>query len=333
MESLNYKHLSSEERDKIAYLRAQGKSISDIAEIIGRNKATISREIKRNRSGIYDVYLANKAHERALKRKHESVQRQRIRNPLVRRYIMKKLKLRWSPELISGRLALLYPEDPELHISHEAIYQFIYDRSTRTKHNLVPYLARAHKRRRLRTHSHRHKSLHIPQRVSIKERPTEVQTRIQPGHWEADTLISRNSKAALAVALERTTRFLHLAKLPAKTSQSLRCALIRRLSRYPQTLLRSITYDNGCENVEHEYTNKVLGTQSYFCEPFHSWEKASIENAIGLIRRFFPKKTDFNLITKEQVKRVETLLNTRPRKCLHYQTPNEVLGSCVALRY
>jgi len=333
MKKLNYKHLSSEERDKIAYLRAQDKSISDIAEIIGRNKATISREIKRNRSPIYDVYLANKAHERALKRKHESVQRQRIRNPLVRSYIMKKLKLKWSPELISGRLALLYPEDPELRISHEAIYQLIYDKSTRTELNLVPYLARAHKRRRLRTHSHRHKNLHIPQRVSIKERPPEVQTRIQPGHWEADTLISRNSKAALAVALERTTRYLHLAKLPAKTSQSLRSALTRRLSRYPQALLRSITYDNGCENVEHEYINKVLGTQSYFCEPFHSWEKASIENAIGLIRRFFPKKTDFDLITKEQVKRVETLLNTRPRKCLNYQTPNEALGSCVALHY
>lgn len=329
MEKLNYKHLSSEERDQIAYLRAQDKSISDIAESIGRNKGTISRELKRNRSPIYNVYLANRAHERAVERKHESVQRQRIRNPLIRRYIMKKLKLKWSPELISGRLALKYPE---LLISHEAIYQFIYDKSTRTEHNLVPYLARAHKRRRLRTHSHRHKSLHIPRRVSIKERPSEVQTRIQPGHWEADTLISRRSKAALAVALERTSRHLHLAKLPAKTSQSLRCALTRRLSRYPQSLLRSITYDNGCENVEHEYTNKVLGTQSYFCEPFHSWEKASIENAIGLIRRFFPKKTDFDLVTKEQVKRVETLLNTRPRKCLNYRTPNEVLGSCVALR-
>jgi len=329
MEKLNYRHLSSEERDKIAYLRAKGRSLSDIAESIGRHKSSISRELKRNRSPTYNVYLANKAHERAVKRKNESVQRQRIRNPLIRRYIMKKLKLKWSPELIAGRLPSEYPD---LSISHEAIYQFIYVKSTRTEHNLVSYLARAHKRRRLRTHSHRHKSLHIPQRVSIKERPLEVQTRIQPGHWEADTLISRRSKAALAVALERTSRHLHLAKLPAKTSQSFRCALTRRLSRYPQPLLRSITYDNGCENVEHEYTNKVLGTQSYFCEPFHSWEKASIENAIGLIRRFFPKKTDFDLVTKEQVKRVETLLNTRPRKCLNYRTPNEVLGSCVALR-
>ena len=193
MEKLNYKHLSSEERDQIAYLRAQGESVQDIAESIRRNKSSISRELKRNRSPIYNIYLANKAHERAIKRKHESVQRQRIRNPLIRRYIMKKLKLKWSPELIAGRLAIEYPE---LRISHEAIYQFIYDGSIRTEHNLVPYLARAHKRRRLRTHSHRHKTPHIPQRVSIKERPLEVQTRIQPGHWEADTLISRRSKAA-----------------------------------------------------------------------------------------------------------------------------------------
>jgi IS30 family transposase len=118
-----YSQLSSEERDQIAYLRAQGKSVTDIAESIRRNKSTVSRELKRNRSPIYNVYLANKAHERAVKRKHESVQRQRIRNPLIGGYIMKKLKLKWSPETIAGRL----PDDhPGLHISHEAIYQFIY---------------------------------------------------------------------------------------------------------------------------------------------------------------------------------------------------------------
>lgn len=222
MEKLSYQHLSSEERDQIEYLRAQGKNVPDIAESVGRNKGTISRELRRNRSPIYNVYLANKAHERAVKRKQESVQRGRIRNPLIHRYIMRKLKLKWSPEMISGRLPL---EHPELRISHEAIYQFIYDKSIPTEHNLIPYLARAHKRHRLRTHSHRHKALHIPRRVSIKERPLEVQSRIQPGHWEADTLISRRSKAALAVALERTSRHLHLAKLPAKTSQGLRCAL------------------------------------------------------------------------------------------------------------
>lgn len=325
----SYKQLSSEERDKIAYLRARGKTVSDIAKVVGRNKGTISRELQRNRSPTYNVYLANKAHQRAVKRKQLSVRRQRIRNPIIRRYIMKKLKIKWSPELIAGRLP---SEHPGLHVSHEAIYQFIYDKTTRKEQNLVSYLTRAHKRRRLRTHSHRHKSLHIPRRVSIKERPLEAAQRIQPGHWEADTIISRKSKAALSIVLERTSRRIHLAKLPAKTSAYFKAAIDRRLSRYPERLRLSITYDNGCENVEHEYTNKVLGTKSYFCEPFHSWEKGSLENAAGIVRRFFPKKTDFALVTKEQVKRVEYLVNSRPRKCLNYQTPNEVLGSSVALR-
>ncbi len=324
-----YRQLSCEERDKIAILRAQGTRVSDIAKIVGRNKGTISRELRRNKSPRYNVYLASKAHQRAVKRKQQSVRRQRIRNPRIRRYIMKKLKLKWSPELIAGRLP---SERPGLHISHEAIYQFIYAQAPRKEHNLVPYLTRAHKRRRLRTHSHRHKNLHIPQRVSIKERPQEVVERIQPGHWEADTMVSRRSKAALGIILERTSRRIHLAKLPAKTSASFRAAINRRLGRYPQHLRRTITYDNGCENVEHEYTDKVLGTQSYFCEPFHSWEKGSLENAAGIVRRFFPKKTDFALVTKEQVKRVEYLLNSRPRKCLNYQTPSEVFESSVALR-
>ncbi len=328
MKNKNYAQLSCEERDKIAYLRARGKSITDIARHIGRNKATISRELRRNKSPIYNVYLANKAQQRAVKRKHLSVQHERIRNLLIRRYIMKKLKAKWSPELIAGRLAA---EHPGLHVSHEAIYQFIYDRDIHKEHDLVKYLARAHKRRRLRTHSHRHKKLHIPHRISIKERPQQVNARKQAGHWEADTIISRRSKPALGIMLERTSRRIHLAKLPAKASRPFRAAINRRLSRYPEPLRLSITYDNGCENVDHEYTNKVLGTRSYFCEPFHSWEKGSLENAAGIVRRFFPKKTDFALVTKEQVKRVENLINNRPRKCLNYQTPNEILGSSVAL--
>jgi IS30 family transposase len=241
---------------------------------------------------------------------------------------MKKLKLKWSPELIAGRLSI---DHPGLHISYEAIYQFIYDKETRKKHNLVKYLARVHKRRRLPTHSHRHKSPHIPRRVSIKERSPEANERIQAAHWEADTIISRRSKAALGIMLERTSRRIHLAKLPAKTAAYFRAAINRRLSRYPKHIRLSITYDNGCENVEHEYTNKVRGTRSYFCEPFHSWEKASLENAVGIIRRFFPKKTDFALISKEQVKRVENLINTRPKKCFNYKTPNEFFDSGVAL--
>ena len=131
--------------------------------------------------------------------------------------------------------------------------------------------------------------------------------------------------------LERKSRKVRLAKLLAKTSRHFKNALTRRLSRYPKHMRKTITYDNGSENVQHMDINKVLGTQSYFCNPFHSWEKGSVENVIGLVRVFLPKSTDFAIITKEQLKRVENLINERPRKCLGYKTPNEDFTSSVAL--
>jgi len=324
----NYKQLSGEEREKIAILRAKGKTVRQIAKAINRNPGTISRELRRNKPPKYNGYMPLAAHKRAVKRKQLSGQRPLLKNMSIKRYVIKKVKKGWSPELIAGRL----PADlPGLSISHEAIYQFVYDLDTRRRHNLIPYLVRSHKRRHCRTQSHRHKNLHIPSRISIKERPQEVETRIQPGHWEADTVISRISRPALAVALERTSRFLRIAKLPAKTSHDFSNALTRRLSRYPKDMRLTITYDNGCENVEHTRINKVLGSRSYFCTPFHSWEKGSVENAIGLVRRFFPKKTDFAIIAKEQIKHVERELNNRPRKCLGFKTPAEVFNQSVAL--
>lgn len=328
MKNKTYIQLSSEERDKIAVLRAKGNSLRQIAKVVKRNIGTISRELRRNKAPKYNVYMPLAAHKRAARRKCLAAQRPLLKNKRIKMYVIKKIKTGWSPELIAGRLST---DLPEYSISHEAIYQFIYDFETRTKYNLIPYLARSHKRRRCRTHSHRHKNIHIPQRVSIKERPKHIEKRRQPGHWEADTIISRKSKLALAVVLERKSRLLRLAKLSAKTSRDFSNALNRRLGRYPDYMRRSITYDNGCENVEHIRINKVLGTKSYFCEPFHSWEKASIENAIGLIRRYFPKKTDFAIITKEQVKHIENLINARPKKCLNYKTPKEIFCSSVAL--
>ena len=167
--------------------------------------------------------------------------------------------------------------------------------------------------------------------MSIDQRPKRVNKRLQPGHWEVDTIISRQSKKALAVSLERKSRVLHINKLHAKESHRLVRALTGRLSRYPKGLRRTITYDNGSENVEHERINRAIGTKSYFCNPFHSWEKGSIEHAIGLIRRFLPKKTNFAIISSYKVRKIENLLNNRPRKCLNFQTPLEVINSNVAL--
>ena len=323
-----YTQLFSEERDKIAILRAQGHSLEKIAQAIGRHKSTVSRELKRNKSPIYNVYLPHKANIRAKERKHNAGKRKRLKYPMIQKYVLQKLKLGWSPEQIAGRLPL---DCHGLSISHEAIYQYIYDRQTRSEIDLTRYLPRSHKKRRLFGHSHRHTKSHIPDRVCIDNRPPDIEKRHQPGHWEADTMISRQSKSALVVSLERSSRLLHINKITAKKSHQVVVAITERLARYHKTLRRSITYDNGSENVDHQKINRALGTQSYFCNPYHSWEKGSVEHAISLIRRFLPKKTDFAIISPSKIKTIENLLNNRPRKCLAFKTPAEVFSSYVAL--
>jgi len=320
-----YKHLSSEERDKIAVLRAKSYSYEAIAKAIARDKTTVYRELDRNRSPVYNVYLPHKADKRAKDRKSASGKRPRLKNRVIRRYVIRKLKRGWSPEQIAGKL---HKDHPDRSISYEAIYQYIYDKKTHKRVNLATYLPRAHKKRKLFGQGHHHKNnLHIPRRVSIDKRPKHVAKRAEPGHWEADTVISRQSKRALAVSLERKSRMIHIDKLQAKKSARVVKAITGRLKRYPKELRRTITYDNGSENVEHERINKILGTKSYFCNPFHSWEKGSVEHAIGLIRRFLPKKTDFAIIDSRQLRKIENLINNRPRKCLNYQTPREVMKS------
>ena len=323
-----YKQLSSEERDKIAILYAGGLSLKDIAQVIGRNKGTVSRELNRNRAPIYDVYLSHKADMRAKLRKQQAGKRARLKDPMIEEYVIAKLKIGWSPEQIAGRLSKNYPH---LSISYEAIYQYIYDKETRKKIDLTVYLARVHRKRRFFGQSHRHTKSHIPNRVSIEQRPKYIDKRVQLGHWEADTAVSRQSKKALAISLERSTRMIHISKLSAKTSHNLTRAITNRLNRYPQRLRRTITYDNGSENVGHQKINKMLGTKSYFCNPYHSWEKGSVENSISLIRRFLPKKTDFAIISHYRIRKIENLLNNRPRKCLNFRTPLEIFNASVAL--
>jgi IS30 family transposase len=235
--------------------------------------------------------------------------------------VAQRLRAGWSPELIAGRWRGRHPDCP---ISHEAIYQWVY---TEARH-LVPCLVRAHRTRRYRGYVRgKHRRASIPSWVSIRQRPAAVLRRRQFGHWETDTMISRASTAALQVTVERTTRYTKLAPLPAKEARAMRLALTRRLSRYPQAWRRSLTYDNGSENTEHVQTNRVLGTRSYFCEPYHSWERGTVENTIGLVRRFVPKRTDLAQLSKNHVQSLERWLNHRPRKCLGFQTPAEVFKS------
>jgi transposase, IS30 family len=323
--SKSYGHLSPEERDEIAMLYPQGVSLNDIAKRLKRSTSTVSREIQRNGSEITIVYHARQAQQRATERNSQSHCRPRLKNSGLRRYVINKIKHGWSPEQIAGRLP---SEHPDWTISHEAIYQYIYDQNMQLEGNLVPYLARAHRKRQQKGHRHTHKSSHIPHRISINDRPNHILNRKQFGHWETDSVISRQSLGALNVTVERKSRYTVITKLNRKSAQQTRLALTQALIRFHAHARRTITYDNGSENVEHRQTNKKLGTRSYFCNPFHSWEKGTVENTIGLIRRVFPKKTDLNKLTKYKIKHLEHILNNRPRKCLSFRTPLEVFSSC-----
>ena len=314
-----YTHLSSHERDVLAVLRSRGQSLRQIAAVLERSPSTLTRELRRNAPPIYTgYYLAHKAHARAEARNRLAHQRPRLKSARLRQYVARRLRAGWSPELIAGRWKRRHPAEA---ISHEAIYQWVYAEAR----HLVPCLVRTHRTRRYRGYVRgKHRRPRIPSRVSIRQRPSAVLRRRQFGHWETDTMISRASAAALQITVERKARYTKLAALPRKGAAEMRVALTRRLSQYPRGLRRSLTYDNGSENTEHLQTNRVLGSRSYFCEPFHSWERGTVENTIGLVRRFFPKRTDLAQVSKAQVQSVERWLNHRPRKCLGFKTPAEV---------
>ena len=290
----SYKHLLLAKREKISIWKAKGLSLRKIAKRLGRNVSSISRELKRNapprRPGRY---LPARAHARATLRNQISRNHLRLKKPELRRYVLRKLRQGLSPEQIAGEVD---QEKSKISISHEAVYQFIY----RVKLG-ISFPSSFHRKRLRRWHSHNHRKSHIlPQRVSITLRPAIVKTPDEYGHWEMDTMISRQSKASILVMVERKSRLVKLAWLPQKSAPNTRMAINRRLGQFSKGLRRTITYDNGSETVEHLQVNAVLGARFLLCMPFHSWEKGTVENTNGLIRRFYPKKTDFANITPAQ---------------------------------
>lgn len=321
-----YNQLKIDEREMIAVLRAEGKSAREIGRELGRSHSTIVRELKNNSAPVNKgYYLSHKAQERAEGRKRNAGVRVHLKSEHIRTYVESNVKRGWSPVQIAGRLSI---DNPGLSISHEAIYQYIYIDAP----DLIGYLARRHKKRHLKGQGRKHKKSHIPNRISIDERPKIVEERNELGHWESDSMVSRISNTALNVLVERLSRFVKITKLERKTAALTQEGINNRLFHYPKSARLSITYDNGSENVEHELVNKTLGTKSYFCNPYHSWEKGTVENTCGLIRRYIPKKTDISLIADSEIKRIENDLNNRPRKCLNFLTPAEFFGKlCGAL--
>jgi len=307
-----YKHLSRDERVQIAVWLGQHLSLREIARRLGRAPSTLSRELRRE---DYEQRTPAAISREARQRWSQSRRRKRLKTPQLRRQVRRMLTQGLSPELIAGRLR---QQGEPVTVSHEAIYQWIYQDAP----ELIDCLVRAHPQRRSR-HYHRKRRFRIAQRRLISERPASVEQRQEAGHWEVDTVFSRRHGAILAVACERKTRYLRIRLLKRKSAEGLCRMLIDTLGSYRRDLVRTLTYDNGSENTKHLEVNEALGTSSYFCHPYHSWEKGTVENSIGLIRRYFPRGTNFVDISDAEVRQVEKQLNERPRKCLDYRTPEE----------
>jgi IS30 family transposase len=325
----HYHQLSLEERERIDQLHREGKTVNCIARMLDRNKGTISRELRRNASSIYQCYMDHRAHNRATERRAQASQHPRLKNSRVLSYVISKLKEDWSPELIAARIG---SDCPGQSISHEAIYQYIYHPHTPDRGKLIECLRRAHRQRRKKGPGRKAHKTKIPNRIPIDARPAMVDSRRQFGHWEGDTLVSRKSAAALSSLTERTSRLLVLTKLKRRGAAEMAQAVIDRLGSLPKAAVRSLTLDNGTENVRHEDITGATGMNCYFCHPYSAWERGTNENINGLIRWYLPKGTDLSKVTDAQIAWIESRINDRPRKCLGYKTPNEVAARFVALQ-
>jgi len=313
-----YSHLTLGEREEIALGLETGLKQREIASNLNRSPSTISREIKRNKLYIRGTkYRATWAQFQTDERKKNSRKKVRIPNKKLRRFIQKQLKDGYSPEIIS---AMAFEKNERWKTNYETIYQWIYS----DRKDLIPFLTKSHRIRRKRGSAKQKRCPKIPNRTMIEKRPDYVNLRTEIGHWEIDTAISRESKAAIMVLVERRARYVVIKKLQAKTAYYMHDAAVKSLKDYPANIRQSITYDNGTENTLHELTNKVLGTKSYFCNPYHSWEKGTVENIIGIVRRFYPKKTDWKNISQWDLNKIARFINNRPMKLLGFKTPYQV---------
>jgi IS30 family transposase len=251
--------------------------------------------------------------------------KQYLKNSDVYQYCIGHLRQGWSPEQIAGRLTLEHPNDPHWHICHETIYCFIYSKKYlfNRDHPLWEYLRRKQKRRRKQGSRKAHR-LHIPDRVSIHERPVVIDQRIEPGHWEGDSIVGKGHLSGLHTEYERVFSLTRFERMERVNSDEMVKAAINIFSSFPEDLRRSTTLDNGSEHVEH-LRLRQLGISTYFADPYSAYQRGGNENANLWIRYYFPKGTDFNQISDQELKDVEWELNNRPRKRLQYQTPQEAL--------
>ena len=326
---MQYNHLTIEEREIIQTMWWQRRSIREISRTLNRSPSSVSREMNRNFPPEHNVYTPRLSHNRALIQRKSRGRKDRLKNERIRIYVTVHLKAKWSPEQIAGRMKLEIGES----ISHEAIYQYIYAQVHRDGYGLLKpgcedlrvYLRRKRKRR-LGHNTRRCQRIFKPLGISIDERPLVVNQKERVGDWEGDSVESKDHRPGVNTLVERKTGYVFITKLKNKTASATVTAITKRLTILPQHLRQTLTLDNGFENKDWQSIESKIKTKVFYAHPYHSWERGTNENTNGLIRDYFPKKTDFTKILDEEIEKVEYDLNTRPRKRLNWQTPLEAMS-------
>ncbi len=321
--------LSLVEREEISRGICAAISIREMARRMGRAASSISREIARH--GGLRCYRAAIADRQAWHDARRPKPCLLSLNQALAHLVAQKLTLNWSPRQISGWLVRAFPNNESMRVSHETIYRSLFIQARGVlKKELAKHLRRPRRIRHGRRYTLRGRGRgEIPDAVSIRERPAQVNDRAVPGHWEGDLLAGSN-KTHIATLVERHSRFVMLVKLPRHDSSTVVKALSRRIRKLPTQLRRSLTWDRGKEMSAHKQFSLATNVKVYFCDPHSPWQRGSNENTNGLLRQYFPKKTDLSAHSQAHLDKVARQLNQRPRETLGFQTPADKLRDCVA---
>jgi transposase, IS30 family len=321
--------LSLSEREEISRGLVAGCSMRSIAASLGRAPSTVSRELRRN--GGCQSYRASNADRAAWDQAHRPKSCKLARTPALARIVARKLKMLWSPEQIAGWLKYTYPDDENYQVSHETIYRtlFIQTRGA-LKKELLQHLRRTRVMRRSRHYTQKREDHgRISNTISISERPPSVEDRAVPGHWEGDLIFgSKNSQ--IVTLVERQTRYVMMAKVNGKDTETVINALVKHARQLPKELYASLTWDRGKEMADHRRFTVATDIKVYFCDPQNPWQRGSNENTNGLLRQYFPKGTDLSAHSQAKLNAVARQLNGRPRKTLNFETPAQRFSQCVA---
>ena len=321
--------LTLSEREEISRGLACHDSLRAIAAQLGRSPSTISREV--NRNGGLKQYRASQADQAAWDRTHRPKPCKLAGSPMLRRIVARKLRSNWSPEQIAGWLKREHPGNESHQVSHETIYRSLFIQARGVlKKELQQYLRSQRAIRRSKHKSLKNDGLgKITNTVSIRERPASVEDRAVPGHWEGD-LICGSNNSFIATLVERHTRYVMLAKVSSKDSETVINALIKQARKLPNELYKSLTWDRGTEMADHQRFTLATDIQVYFCDPQSPWQRGSNENTNRLLRQYYPKGTDLSVHSQAKLNAVARQLNERPRKTLDFETPAERFNACVA---